>query len=191
MCDPVSVGTSIALTSGTAAGVAAGAAVGAAWGVGINAVTNIATGQGAFDNWGRAALFGAASGGLGTYASGTEAFATLQGLNPNFADPTLLQQAAGFAVSSASPMAIGLSAAAGSIMNMPQQDYSQYYNQLAGSDPIAYNTQQSVVTGSGGRQASANLAEEIKRAKTRRAAQADVGDIDLATSLSNTGLQIA
>ena len=76
---------------------------------------------------------------------------------------------------------------------MPQQqDYSQYYQGAYGSaDPIAYNTQQSVVTGSGGRQASANLAEEIKRAKNRRAAQADVGNIDLATSLSNTGLQIA
>ena len=85
----------------------------------------------------------------------------------------------------------GLATSVGAGLLMPkQQDYSQYYNQ-AGSDPIAYNTQQSVVTGSGGRQASANLAEEIKRAKTRRAAQADVGNIDLATSLSNTGLQIA
>ena len=85
----------------------------------------------------------------------------------------------------------GLATSIGSGLLMPQQqDYSQYYQQTA-FDPIAYNTQQSVVTGSGGRQASANLAEEIKRAKTRRAAQADVGDIDLATSLSNTGLQIA
>ena len=81
------------------------------------------------------------------------------------------------------------SVATGSLMPK-QQDYSQYYQQ-AGSDPIAYNTQQSVVTGSGGRQASALLAEEINRVKKRRAAQADVGDIDLATSLSNTGLQIA
>ena len=85
----------------------------------------------------------------------------------------------------------GLATSIGSGLLMPQQqDCSQYYQQTA-FDPIAYNTQQSVVTGSGGRQASANLAEEIKRAKTRRAAQADVGDIDLATSLSNTGLQIA
>ena len=85
----------------------------------------------------------------------------------------------------------GLATSIGSGLLMPQQqDYSQYYQQTA-FDPIAYNTQQSVVTGSGGRQASANLAEEIKRAKTRRAAQADVGDIDLATSLSNTVLQIA
>jgi len=97
-------------------------------------------------------------------------------------------------LSSAQALGMGISGLATSIgtgLLMPQQqDYSQYYQQ-AGSDPIAYNTQQSVVTGSGGRQASALLAEEINRVKKRRAAQADVGDIDLATSLSNTGLQIA
>ena len=99
-----------------------------------------------------------------------------------------------FGMSAAQALGLGVTGLATSVASgllMPQQqDYSQYYNQ-AGSNPIAYNTQQSVVTGSGGRQASALLAEEIKRAKTRRAAQADVGDIDLATSLSNTGLQIA
>ena len=164
MCDPVTVGMAVAASSGTAAGLAAGAAVGAAWGVGVNAVTNIATGQGAFDNWGRAAAFGALSGGIGTYAAPYAQIAASGA-------PSFMGSVAQFAAASASPMSIGLSAAAGSLMSMPQQDYSQYYNQLAGSDPIAYNTQQSVVTGSGGRQASANLAEEIKRAKTRRAAK--------------------
>ena len=184
MCDPVSVGMGVAASTGSAAvGIAAGAAVGAAWGVGINAVTNIATGQGAFDNWGRAAAFGALSGGIGTYATPYAQIAASGA-------PSFMGSVAKFAAASASPLSIGLSAAAGSLMSIPQQDYSQYYQQTA-FDPIAYNTQQSVVTGSGGRQASALLAEEIKRAKTRRAAQADVGDIDLATSLSNTGLQIA
>ena len=101
-----------------------------------------------------------------------------------------------FGMSAAQAVGMGITGLATSIgtgLLMPQQqDYSQYYQGAYGAaDPIAYNTQQSVVTGSGGRQASANLAEEIKRAKTRRAAQADVGNIDLATSLSNTGLQIA
>lgn len=187
MCDPVTVGVAVAKSYGVAAGMAAGASVGAAWGVGINAATNIATGQGAFDNWGRAAAFGALSGGIGTYAAPYASF--IGPMQTSLGE--IGRNVAGYAVTGGSALSIGLSSAAGSIMNMPQQDYSQYYNQLAGSDPIAYNTQQSVVTGSGGRQASANLAEEIKRAKTRRAAQADVGNIDLATSLSNTGLQIA
>jgi len=70
-----------------------------------------------------------------------------------------------------------------------QQDYSQYYQ--GAYNPIAYNTQQSQITGSGGRQAPALLAAEIKRAKKRREGQAAQGELGLATSLSNTGLQIA
>jgi hypothetical protein len=70
-----------------------------------------------------------------------------------------------------------------------QQDYSQYYQ--GAYNPIAYNYQQSQITGSGGRQAPALLAAEIKRAKKRREGQAAQGELGLATSLSNTGLQIA
>ncbi len=80
----------------------------------------------------------------------------------------------------------------GVAMNMlapKQQDYSQYYQ--GAYNPIAYNTQQSQITGSGGRQAPALLASEIKRAKKRREGQAAQGELGLATSLSNTGLQIA
>ena len=70
-----------------------------------------------------------------------------------------------------------------------QQDYSQYYQ--GAYNPIGYNAQQSQITGSGGRQAPALLAAEIKRAKKRREGQAAQGELGLATSLSNTGLQIA
>ena len=184
MCDPVTVGMTVAASSGTAAGLAAGAAVGAAWGVGINAVTNVATGQGAFDNWGRAAAFGALSGGIGTYATPYAQIAASGA-------PSLMGSVAQFAATAASPLSIGLSAAAGSLMNMPQQDYSQYYNQ-AGFDPISYNTQQSVVTGSGGRQAAAVLASEIKQAKKARQRQAEEAtDFGLGVDLAGTGLQIA
>jgi len=73
----------------------------------------------------------------------------------------------------------------------PQQDYSQYYNQ-AGFDPIAFNTQQSVVTGSGGPQAAAVLASEIKQAKKARQRQAEEAtDFGLGVDLAGTGLQIA
>ena len=72
-----------------------------------------------------------------------------------------------------------------------QQDYSQYYNQ-AGFDPISYNTQQSVVTGSGGRQAAAVLASEIKQAKKVRQRQAEEATgFGLGMDLAGTGLQIA
>ena len=64
------------------------------------------------------------------------------------------------------------------------------YNQ-AGFNPIAYNTQQSVVTGSGGPQAAAVLASEIKQAKKVRQRQAEVEDFGLGVDLAGTGLQIA
>jgi len=89
--------------------------------------------------------------------------------------------------------AAGVGLAGGYAMNTlfpQQQDYSQYYNQ-AGFDPIAYNTQQSVVTGSGGRQAAAVLASEIKQAKSLRQRQAGVADYGLGMDVAGTGLQIA
>ena len=77
----------------------------------------------------------------------------------------------------------------GAALTPKQQDYSQYYQ--GAYNPIGYNAQQSQITGSGGRQAPALLAAEIKRAKKRREGQAAQGELGLATSLSNTGLQIA
>ena len=172
MCDPV-IGTAMAI----------GAATGAAG----SALTGGDPLQGA--------LFGAATGAFtgGTLTpslgpTSTGFFSTLgSGLGS-----TTYMGSLGMSAAQAWGIGIaGLATSVGTGLLIPQQqDYSQYYQQTA-FDPIAYNTQQSVVTGSGGRQASALLAEEIKRAKKRRAAQADIGDIDLATSLSNTGLQIA
>jgi hypothetical protein len=92
------------------------------------------------------------------------------------------------AAAGAGIMGLGGSLAMGYLMPK-QQDYSQYYQ--GAYNPIAYNTQQSQITGSGGRQAPALLAAEIKRAKKRREGQAAQGELGLATSLSNTGLQIA
>lgn len=153
-------------------GIAIGAAIGAA--------TSAATGQDPL----MGAVLGGATGGFSPGSVGVQ----------NFLGPTLLGPPLAASISASGvAMAAGIGLAGGYLKGAlipQQQDYSQYYQQTA-FDPIAYNTQQSVVTGSGGRQASANLAEEIKRAKNRRAAQADVGNIDLATSLSNTGLQIA
>ena len=172
MCDPV-IGTAMAI--GAATGAAGSALTGGdpLQGALFGAVTGAVTGGTLTPSLGPTS-----TGFFSTLGSGLGSTAYMGSLGMSAA------QAWGIGIA-------GLATSVGTGLLMPQQqDYSQYYQQTA-FDPIAYNTQQSVVTGSGGRQASANLAEEIKRAKTRRAAQADVGDIDLATSLSNTGLQIA
>jgi len=55
-----------------------------------------------------------------------------------------------------------------------------------------FNSQQIATTGSGGRQASASLAEAIKRSKQRKLTQEDVGDLSIDTSsFASTGLQLA
>ena len=55
-----------------------------------------------------------------------------------------------------------------------------------------FNSQQIATTGSGGRQATASLAEAIKRSKQRKLSQADVGDLSIDTSaFASTGLQLA
>ena len=55
-----------------------------------------------------------------------------------------------------------------------------------------FNSQQIATTGSGGRQASASLAEAIQRSKQRKLSQADVGDLSIDTSaFASTGLQLA
>jgi len=65
-----------------------------------------------------------------------------------------------------------------------------------GFTPIAQQVQQNsqniATTGSGGRQATASLAEAIKRSKKRKLTQEDVGDLSIDTSsFANTGLQLA
>ena len=55
-----------------------------------------------------------------------------------------------------------------------------------------FNSQQIATTGSGGRQATASLAEAIQRSKQRKLSQADVGDLSIDTSaFASTGLQFA
>lgn len=55
-----------------------------------------------------------------------------------------------------------------------------------------FNSQHIATTGSGGRQASASLAEAITRSKKRKLSQADVSDLSIDTSsFASTGLQFA
>ena len=90
--------------------------------------------------------------------------------------------------------AAGIGLAGGMAMNMLTPQQQQSYNQnLTGMPytPQAYNTQHAKVTGSGGRQAAAVLASEIKQAKSLRKRQAEVADYGLGMDVAGTGLQIA
>jgi len=196
MC-PVSGGLALAAAVGatgataTAVAVVGAAAIGAGIGVAVNAGVNLATGRGAFDNWGKAAAFGAVSAGIGSYASGTEAAFFSQGVNP-----TYLEQAAGYASSLGSWHSVALSTATGSLMNAMAPSNVGYTpaTQVAQQQQLrALNMNTNIATtGSGGRQAAKSLATAISRTKKRRLTQDDIGDLSLSTeSFTNTGLQLA
>jgi len=80
---------------------------------------------------------------------------------------------------------------AGSVLMPPEQNYeSEDY----AYNPIAYNSQENQVTGSGGTQAAAVLSSEIKKAKSKRAKQQEQPKQDSyinTESFANSGLQIA
>ena len=90
-----------------------------------------------------------------------------------------------------SATAMGL--AGGMAMNLlsPQQQNYNLANTGMPYTPQAYSSQHSTVTGSGGRQAAAVLASEIKQAKSLRKRQAEVTDFGLGMDMAGTGLQIA
>ena len=194
MC-PVSGGLALAAAVGatgataTAVAVVGAAAIGAGIGVAVNAGVNLATGRGAFDNWGKAAAFGAVSAGIGSYTSGTDSAFFSQAVNP-----TYLEQAAGYASSLGSWHSVALSTATGSLMNAMAPSNVGYtpvgaYNQQAQALNMNTNI---ATTGSGGRQAAKSLATAISRTKKRKLTQDDIGDLSLDTSsFTNTGLQLA
>jgi hypothetical protein len=64
--------------------------------------------------------------------------------------------------------------------------------QVVAQQQQQFNSQQIATTGSGGRQATASLAEAISRSKKRKLSQADVSDLSIDTSsFASTGLQFA
>ena len=164
MCDPV-----------TLTGIAIGAAVGA--------TTSAVTGQDPL----MGALMGGAMGGFFPGSFGVSATATI---GPNIGISTGL--GANIALGGvASATAMGL--AGGMAMNMltpQQQDYNQNLTGMPYT-PQAYSSQHTKVTGSGGRQAAAVLASEIKQAKSLRQRQAGAEDYGLGMDMAGTRLQIA
>jgi len=86
----------------------------------------------------------------------------------------------------------GLGALAFDTVMPKTPDYSGYTPASQQVVQQQFNSQQIATTGSGGRQATASLAEAIQRSKQRKLSQADVGDLSIDTSaFASTGLQLA
>ena len=153
--------------------VFAGIAIGAAVGAVSSAVTGGDVLQGA--------LIGGA---LGGFTPGSIGVSATKSVGKSIAF-NLTDFAIGSAVSLAGSYAMNTL--------MPKApDYSGYTPVAQQAAQQQFNSQQIATTGSGGRQASASLAEAIKRSKQRKLSQADVGDLSIDTSsFASTGLQFA
>ena len=171
MCDPAGIGLAIA--------------VGAATGAVGSAVTGGDPLQGA--------LMGAVMGGV---TAGMGGLAGHGGMLSGVGEAMNLSTAGvlGTNVSFATLGGYAATSLAGSIgmgMLSPQQQNYNLANTGMPYTPQPYNTQHMTVTGSGGRQAAAVLAEEMKKAKSLRQRQAGVADYGLGMDVTGTGLQIA
>jgi hypothetical protein len=174
MCDPVTL-TAIAIGAGVGAGTAAatggdplmGALIGGATGAFMPGGVGVTAG-----NVGTSGFIGGATAGSNTLVTGLGANVALGGV----------------------ASAAGTGLVAGSILNpmLNPPDYSGYTPAGQQVAQQQFNSQQIATTGSGGRQASASLAEAIKRSKQRKLSQEDVGDLSIDTSsFAPTGLQFA
>ena len=174
MCDPVTL-TAIAIGASVGAGTAA------------------ATGGDPL----MGALIGGAMGGFFPGGVGVTAGskAGISGMVGSSAGPTFVTGLGADIALSGVASTAGIGLAAGSILNpmLNPPDYSGYTpagQQVAQQQQ--FNSQQIATTGSGGRQASASLAQAISRSKKRKLSQADVSDLSIDTSsFASTGLQFA
>ena len=173
MCEPISIGI----------------AIGAATGAVSSAITGGDVLQGALFG----AVTGAVTGGMGGLGAGSTAssFGGMLGASTS----TSFINAVGSSVTQAGALGFGVMSLGGGIamgMLPPQTpDYSQYGYGAQPYEPQGYSSQHATVTGSGGRQAAAVLASEIKQAKTLRSRQAGAEDYGLGMDVTGTGLQIA
>ena len=173
MCEPVSIGI----------------AIGAATGAISSAVTGGDVLQGA--------LFGAVTGAVTGWMGGLSGGSSfISGVGNLFPTATIGMQGAALAAGVSANALMGFAATSlvgGLAMGMMTPEQQSYNQNLTGMPytPQAYSSQHAKVTGSGGRQAAAVLASEIKQAKSLRKRQAEVADYGLGMSVAGTGLQIA
>ena len=146
-------------------------AIGAATGAAGAAITGQDVGKGA--------LMGGIMGGItGGFFPGSVGVTTTMGIKV-ISIPAMVNAAA-----------IGLAASVAKGILMPEPEYTA---EAWDYSPIAYNSQENQVTGSGGNQAAAVLSDEIKRAKSKRAKQAQPKQDSYVNteSFANAGLQRA
>ena len=164
MCDPITIG--IAIGAGSAAIQGGG-------------LKEIAMG----------AAFGAAGGALGAGAVGNfgNVFSQVPG--------QFLTGIASASVTGAlTGVTVGSLLTGSGMFGTPETPGYTPVSQQVGQQQLQqqFNSQQIATTGSGGRQASASLAEAISRSKKRKLSQADVSDLSIDTSsFASTGLQFA
>ena len=165
-------------------GIAVGAAVGAA--------TSAATGGNVLQG----AILGGAAGGFFPGGFGVTAGSTgMSGFLAQYGGSTFVTGLGANIALSGVASAAGVALAGGYLMNAmtPQTpDYSQFGYGAQPYEPQGYSSQQTTVTGSGGRQAAAVLAQEIKKSRTlRQRQQEETTAYNVAGELASTGLQIA
>ena len=165
-----------------------GAAIGAATGAIGSAVTGGDPLQGA--------LMGGLMGGIGGHFGMLDAggMASTVGKELGFQGLVPTVGIFGSGVSTAAAVGAGAFGLAGSVgmglLTPQQRDYNQDFTGMQYT-PQPYNTQHTKVTGSGGRQAAAVLASEMKKAKSLRQRQAGAEDYGSGMDVTGTGLQIA
>ena len=162
-------------------------AIGIAIGAAVGATTSAITGQ---DPLMGALMGGVMCGLTAGFSPGTLGMTGVPGLDP--IGTTFSIGNVGIA-GGAFGSSVAMSTVGGLAMGMltpKQQDYN-LANTGMPYTPQAYSSQHATVTGSGGRQAAAVLASEIKQAKKLRSRQAGSEDYGLGMDLAGTGLQIA
>ena len=138
-----------------------------------------------------AATAGAAAPGVAAVTAGTASAGMAGATGAFISGGALAAGSAGAAALGAGTIALGGQLLMGALTPEPP-DYSGYTPASYQVQQQQFNSQQIATTGSGGRQASASLAEAITRSKQRKLSQADVGNLSIETSsFASTGLQFA
>jgi hypothetical protein len=163
-------------------------------GAAIGAATSAATG-GDLQSIALGAVLGGATAGFGA-PGGSDIFGSVfsSGITSNvgqfFGASTVLNSAIG--MSAAQAVGMGAMGLGGGLLMGMMTPKTPDYGYTPAAQQVQYNSQNIATTGSGGRQATASLADAIKRSKKRKLTQEDVGDLSIDTgSFANTGLQLA
>ena len=171
MCEPISIGIAIGATTG--------------------AISSAITGGNVLEGALMGAVMGGVTGGMGGLGGG----GTLAGIGQSLgATPGIFVGSTFGTLNTAAMVGMAATGLGGGILMGMMTPEQQNYNLGATGMPYApqaYSSQHKQVTGSGGRQAAAVLATEIKQAKKLRSRQAGSEDYGLGMDLAGTGLQIA